>query len=143
MITIVAIGTKIPAWVEEGIAHYTKQLRNITIHTLKNSTKEKEGKEILKYLIKQENYCVVLDETGVNYSSYEFAKHMNSWSDDYKHIIFVIGGAFGIATEVKQHAHSILSLSKATMPHSLARLILIEQIYRAHTITKNHPYHKE
>lgn len=142
MITIVAVGTKMPSWVEDGITHYTKQLKSITIHTLKNSTKEKEAKECLAYIHKHSPYVIILDERGNNLNSMEFAAEYTVWQQ-HKHCVFIIGGAFGISDEVKAQAHQTLSLSRATLPHTLARLVLIEQLYRATQINLGHPYHKE
>jgi 23S rRNA (pseudouridine1915-N3)-methyltransferase len=104
--------------------------------------KEKEGMAILKH-IKPEDYLIALDPKGEHMTSETFAKTIqNLQNTSSKNIFFVIGGAFGLSESVKAKSNMLLSLSKMTMPHRIAKLILIEQIYRAYTIIKAHPYHK-
>lgn len=104
--------------------------------------KEKEGALILKY-IKPEDYIIALDPNGEQMTSELFAKTIQTLQDSSsKAISFIIGGAFGLSESVKTRSNTLLSLSKMTMPHRIAKLILIEQIYRAYTIMKSHPYHK-
>lgn len=88
--------------------------------------------------------CVVLlDEKGKNYTSFEFAKQLEQWMySGKKRIVFIIGGAYGIHTSLKQKYTSV-SLSSMTFNHQLVRLIFAEQIYRAFTIIKGIPYHNE
>jgi 23S rRNA (pseudouridine1915-N3)-methyltransferase len=97
-----------------------------------------EGELLLK-AIPSGDFIIVLDETGVQYSSQEFASIIEKITQP---ISFVIGGAYGLSKEVKNKANILLSLSNMTMPHILARLILVEQIYRSYTISQKHPYHK-
>ena len=85
------------------------------------------------------DHIIALDESGMQFPSIDFANNIEKIA---KPISFLIGGAFGLSDEVKQKSHLLLSLGKFTLPHVLARVILIEQIYRAYTITTNHPYHK-
>lgn len=141
MIKIIAIGTKMPNWINDGINHYLKQLKNTQIITIKNSDKIKENKELLKR-INNKNYTIALDEKGSNLSSLDFADKINNLIGKNE-INFIIGGADGLTSEVKDKVNFTLSLSKATMPHTLARLVLVEQIYRAFSINNNHPYHRE
>lgn len=141
MINILAVG-KLPKWLEEGVHHYLKQMRNITITTLKTSNKSKENNELLKRLNKNA-YLVVLDEKGEGFTSTEFAGKIKSLLQQTNTIEFVIGGADGLSEEIKSQADWVLSLSSATMPHTLARLVLVEQLYRAFSINNNHPYHRE
>lgn len=104
--------------------------------------KEKEGALILKH-IKPEDYIIALDPNGEQMTSEGFAKSIQNLQDSSsKTISFIIGGAFGLSESVKTRANILLSLGKMTMPHRIAKLVLIEQIYRAYTITKSHPYHK-
>lgn len=85
------------------------------------------------------DFLIALDENGLQFSSIDFANNIEKIT---KPISFLIGGAFGLSNEVKQKANLLLSLGKLTLPHVLARVILVEQIYRSYTITTNHPYHK-
>lgn len=97
-----------------------------------------EGELIIKSL-PSNSFVIALDESGEQYNSSDFAKKINN---SEKPISFLIGGAFGLSQEVKRRANMVLSLGLMTMPHALARVLLVEQIYRAYTIGQNHPYHK-
>lgn len=130
----------------EIIANYLKRIPwTLTMSELElkgtfPSDKQKilEGELLLKS-IPTGSFAIALDEQGKEFSSKEFSNHLEKITQP---ICFIIGGAFGLSTEVKERANMLLSLSKMTMPHIMARLMLIEQIYRAYTISKNHPYHK-
>lgn len=103
--------------------------------------KQKEGELILNR-VTATDVLILLDENGQQYSSENFAnylqKHMNS---GIKNLVFVIGGPYGFSDEIYQRAHGRVSLSKMTFSHQMVRLFFIEQLYRAHTILKNEPYH--
>jgi 23S rRNA (pseudouridine1915-N3)-methyltransferase len=103
--------------------------------------KQKEGDMILSK-ISTSDVLVLLDENGQQFSSENFAdylqKHMNS---GIKNLLFVIGGPYGFSDEIYQRANGKVSLSKMTFSHQMIRLFFIEQLYRAHTILKNEPYH--
>lgn len=105
---------------------------------LKDDTVEKESAAILKALENERGWVVVLDERGENITSVELAKKMSSCD---RKIVMVIGGAFGFTDAVRQRADYLLALSKFTVTHEMARLILIEQLYRACTITAGKKYH--
>jgi 23S rRNA (pseudouridine1915-N3)-methyltransferase len=139
VIKIIAIGTKMPQWIESGILHYTKQLKHIEIIALKNSNKTKECELLLS---KATGVIIALDETGKEYSSMAFAKQLEKWNE-YKDVSFVIGGADGLTDTVRTRADAMISLSQMTLPHSMARLVLVEQIYRGIAILNHHPYHRE
>jgi 23S rRNA (pseudouridine1915-N3)-methyltransferase len=83
-----------------------------------------------------------MDERGRSLSSEQFAVELDRWRSEGGEVAFVIGGADGLAAELKSSAAMLLSLSKMTLPHALARVMLAEQIYRAHTILSGHPYHR-
>jgi 23S rRNA (pseudouridine1915-N3)-methyltransferase len=104
--------------------------------------REREAVDTLKR-VQGYDYLVVLDERGKSISSQEFSKligaRMNAGT---RSLCFVIGGAFGFSEKVRQEADYILSLSALTLPHQLTRLVLLEQIYRAHTILRGIRYHK-
>ena len=136
---ILAIGKVRKRWIQHGIALYLKRLPGLTINELRDSTPEKETKEILSSLKKNES-LVVLGEEFQSITSLEFANHLNQFES--RHLVFVIGGSEGISPEVKKISPWKLSLSSLTFPHDIARLLLIEQIYRAQTILKGNPYHR-
>ena len=90
------------------------------------------------------DFVVLLDEKGSQLSSKEFSKMIQKYQlSGNKSIVFVIGGAYGFADELYKRANQQLALSKMTFTHQFARVILVEQIYRAYTILKNEPYHHE
>ena len=129
--------------------HYTKMLRWPVKSTEINHHK-KFSPEILKNFegklitaaISPQSYQIALEVTGKAMDSYEFAKIIEQALVNYKTIDFIIGGAFGLDNQLSAAAQTKVSLSKMTMPHMLAKIVLLEQIYRAQTILQNHPYHK-
>jgi len=86
---------------------------------------------------------VVLDERGVQASTRELADWMRRWMDEGVSPAFVIGGADGLDDNVKMRVHKLVGLSRLTLPHALARVVLAEQLYRAVSILKGHPYHRD
>lgn len=103
----------------------------------------KEGEGILAK-IKPGDVIIIMDEYGERLTSRELAKRVQKWTDaPNQRPVFVIGGPFGLSDEVKKVARHKIRLSDMTLPHELARLLLLEQLYRAGTILKNMPYHHE
>ena len=153
IINLICIGSKPNASEKEAIKYYTKQLPknfNVNFTYLKNlnssklSTKEiikKESTAILNN-IPQDSYVISWDSEGKQISSVDFAKLMKQKIQTQKSISFLVGGSHGFTNEVKHKSDMVLSASLLTFPHKLFRLILVEQIYRAHTILANMPYHK-
>ena len=144
-ITLVAVGKLKEKFLIEGVAEYLKRLKpfaKIEIREVaEQKSVEEEGKKLLSQVPK-ENFLIVLDVAGEFLTSEDFAKkiadlNLRGVSD----ITFLIGGAFGLSDEVKNAAHFRLSFSKMTFTHQMARLILIEQIYRAFKINRGEPYH--
>ncbi len=151
MIHIVAIGNKLPDWIDKGVSNYQKRLHDpftvevTEIPNIKNIRssdvrKVSEGKEIVNKLPKG-MHIVALDVAGKEISTKLFAQHIERFFNESTPPCFIIGGADGLCDEVLQRADSCWSLSKLTFPHALVRIILMEQIYRAVSIIKKHPYH--
>ena len=150
-ISIITICNKKDNNAESLVVRYLSQIEkfykvsiiNITFQTkkIKKNLYEKEYRKALS-LIKPGSILIALDESGSNYNSTSFSKKMQHWIEGYSHIYFIIGGPDGLSDEVKDKSGSILSLSKLTFPHQLAKVILIEQIYRSISIMNNHPYHR-
>ncbi len=138
-IRILAVGKVRKAWVQQGIALYCKRLPGLEIAELKDSTMAKEA-EAISSALRPEERLVVLTEEGLNLDSLAFAEQLRGSGSD--RIAFVIGGADGLAAALKEQAHWRLSLSPMTFPHELARLLLLEQLYRASTILQGGPYHR-
>lgn len=145
-ITIIAIGRLKEKFLAEGTAEYLKRLRSFAkmeVHEiLECRTIEEEGKKILSQVPKNSWLCV-LDVKGNSITSEKFADKISELNlHGISNITFIIGGAFGISEEVRKAADFLLSLSEMTFTHQMARLILLEQIYRAFKIIHGEPYHK-
>lgn len=91
--------------------------------------------------IKPDDFIVLLDERGQQFTSVELARHYQEWLTYPSRTVFVVGGAYGVDDQLFARANSVWSLSKLVFPHQLVRVILAEQLYRALTISRNHPYH--
>ena len=101
---------------------------------------ESEGKTILAK-IKKDDFVIALDKSGKQFTSEEFAKKFESLQNQAQNIVFVIGGTYGLNSNILDRANLVLSFSQMTFTHEMIRTILLEQIYRAHTILNNKPYH--
>ncbi len=121
------------------LLHFTK----VEVLELKESNdKFQESKQIIENL-NQKSFVILLDEKGKMLNSVELARQIEKWQVfGTKEITFVIGGAEGVTSEVAQRANFSLSLSVLTFTHEMARVILLEQLYRAYTIMKGYPYQK-
>ena len=104
-------------------------------------TRREEATSLLKNIPK-DSTIVALDETGKNLSSLELAKHISNWSEGGRTVVFLIGGSWGLDETVLARANAKLSLGKQTLPHLLARIVLLEQLYRVETILNGKTYHK-
>ncbi len=138
-IRIIAIGKVRKSWVQDGVALYRKRLPGLEITELKDSTMAKEA-EAIGAALRPEERLVVLTEEGRTLDSLAFAEQLRGSGSN--RLAFVIGGADGLTEALKAQAHWSLSLSPMTFPHELARLLLLEQLYRASTILQGGPYHK-
>ncbi|MEB3212999.1 MAG: 23S rRNA (pseudouridine(1915)-N(3))-methyltransferase RlmH [Leptolyngbyaceae bacterium] len=138
-VTLIAVGKIKKTWIQQGIELYTKRLPELTVIEIKDSNPESEASKILTY-VKSGDRLIVLTEEGQSHSSVQLASMVAK--ADSGSLIFVIGGPDGIAPSLKSQAHHLLSLSAMTFPHELARLMLIEQLYRAKAINQNTNYHR-
>ena len=137
---IIAIGKIKKRWIQEGIEMYLKRLPGLEVIEVKDNNQTKE-EHTIKEIINKNEILVTLNENGQSFTSKQLAtKLLNSYNQK---IIFVIGGASGLPPSLNNSASWQLSLSPLTFPHEIARLLLIEQLYRAKTITQGGPYHKE
>ena len=108
-----------------------------------NQLKDREA-ELLLGVIPENAFLIALDEHGREYGSIDFAAKLEGWIDQYAgNIAFAIGGADGHGDAIKTRANTLWSLGKATWPHMLVRALIAEQLFRAHAIQTNHPYHRE
>ena len=146
---IIAVGKKHEDWVSSGIFRYEKRLKppfNVEWVLIPHSSQEalqarqNESGAVLSRL-RQDEYVVLLDETGTSLPSPKFSDVLSSTYVNGKRVVFIIGGAYGVSDKLKARADYTLSLSALVFPHQLVRLILIEQLYRAQEIANGSPYH--
>jgi 23S rRNA (pseudouridine1915-N3)-methyltransferase len=157
-ILIIAVGKIKEKYLQEGIAEYTKRLRPyvklqimeiseekrpaITSPAIESAAKAKEGERILA-LIPESSYVIALDVQGQTWSSEELAGAFRQWElAGQNNLAFVIGGDLGISPAVMSGSDMRLSLSKMTFTHPMARILLLEQVYRGFRILRGEPYHK-
>jgi 23S rRNA (pseudouridine1915-N3)-methyltransferase len=138
-IRILAVGKVRKGWLNEGVAQYLKRLPGLEVVELRDGGMEREAAAITAALHAQER-LVVLTEEGRTFSSTAFAQALEGSGSE--RLAFVIGGADGLDPALKARANWRLSLSPMTFPHELARLLLLEQLYRALSIQQGGPYHR-
>lgn len=151
---MLAVGSKMPSWIEQGIAEYTKRMPadcRIEIVELpigprgkgQSVTKaiEKEGQAMLAAM-RPQNTCVALEVLGKPWSTPQLSENMAQWRMQGGDVDLLIGGPDGLSPECVKMARQKWSLSPLTLPHPLVRVLVAEQLYRAWTILNNHPYHK-
>ena len=136
---ILAVGKVRRGWIQNGIDLYCKRLPGLSIVQLRDGTPEKEA-EAIRAAWRPDERLVVLMEQGETLASIPFARKLEQISSE--RIAFVIGGADGLTDDLKAEAHWRLSLSPMTFPHELARLMLVEQLFRAQAILQGRPYHR-
>ena len=143
-----------PSWVETACAEYTKRMpREATVEIVDikpekraagNSTENIqliEAKRILEAVGK--DFCIALDEHGQEVTTLQLADKFKDWQTSSRDVSLIIGGADGLHNSVKQKSDWLWGLSKLTLPHAMVRVLLAEQLYRAHSVITNHPYHRE
>ena len=150
---VISISHKPSDWEKQALNFYTKQLpnhfqvSNVEVKPFssksmnKDSILEAEGSEILKY-VDQDAHVILWDRQGQKINSLDFASLLQNYLDQGKDINFIIGGAHGVSENLFKNSQLTLSASELTFPHRLFKIFLMEQIYRASTIHRNHPYHK-
>jgi 23S rRNA (pseudouridine1915-N3)-methyltransferase len=156
-LTIVALGHKLPAWAQDAVDTYTKRMPpecRIIIDQLKpedrasKSTQvvlETEAARIETTISKHSKSAtrIVLDERGIMLTTMQLSTWLTAWLSTGESPVFTIGSADGLAPSIKQKAHKTIAVSGFTLPHAMVQPLLCEQLYRAWSITQNHPYHRE
>lgn len=154
-LTVVAVGTRMPQWVTQGVEDYSRRLpREIKLQwkevpvakrvgdaTAKQLC-EREGEKILKAVAAGDT-VIALDVLGSRLSTEDLANTLSSWQMTGANCSLLIGGPDGLSDACLSRADQRWSLSDLTLPHPLVRVVLAEQVYRAWTITANHPYHRQ
>lgn len=153
-LTIVAVGQKVPDWAQTAYDDYAKRFPPELKVELKAVKTEPRASKTLENLLAAERAriegvisrgtrVVALDERGTAVTTVALAEKLKVWQLSGDDVAIVIGGPDGLDAAFKQSAHERLRLSDLTLPHAMVRVLLIEQLYRAWSITINHPYHRE
>ena len=153
-LTIVAVGLKVPDWVQTAYDDYAKRFPPELRVELKAVKTEPRASKTLDNLLAAERqrieavlprgtHIVALDERGTAVTTLALSTKLTGWQLEGDDVAIIIGGPDGLDPGFKQAAHERLRLSDLTLPHAMVRVLLIEQLYRAWSITVNHPYHRE
>lgn len=150
-ITLLCIGSPKRAWHTEACKQYTERLSHdvqfdiieVAASKQKDPAKQadEESQALLDKLSKSDADVWVLDERGREYTSVEFARSLSEYRDNGRALVFVLGGAYGLTDIVRKQANQLFALSRMTLPHDLARVFFLEQLYRAQQIQKGTGYH--
>ena len=152
---IAAVGTRMPDWVDTAFAEYQKRMpREARMRLVEIKPEKRDGGKTAQQMMHAEAarievavpkgcYRIVLDERGKQLTSVTLADNLQHWLAAGRDTALIIGGADGLAAEIKVRADLMWSLSPLTLPHALVRVLLAEQLYRATSILQNHPYHRE
>jgi 23S rRNA (pseudouridine1915-N3)-methyltransferase len=153
-IKLICVGTRMPDWVDAGVAEYRKRLpadfelliTEIPLAQRSKSTDlaralEKEGDACLK-IVGAKDFIIAMDVQGIMQSTEQLAESLGKLRDSGRNIVMLVGGPDGLAPACLKAAHARWSLSDLTFPHPVVRIILAEQIYRAWSILAGHPYHR-
>lgn len=144
-VRILAVGTRMPEWVTTAYEDYTRRMRKEMRVDLEEvpvgRAKADEEKRLLERI--GDDYLVALDERGKSLTTLQLAKWLGERQQDGRNLTFVIGGPDGLGPNILLKAVLRWSLSALTLPHAMVRVILAEQLYRAHSVLQNHPYHRE
>ncbi len=153
-LVIVAVGQRMPDWAQTAYDDYAKRFPPDCRVEVKTVKTEPRGSNSLDTLLTAERArieaaipkgarVVALDERGTALTTVALAKHLREWQMGGDDVALVIGGPDGLDPAFKAAAHLRIRLSDMTLPHALARVLLIEQLYRAWSVNANHPYHRE
>lgn len=152
---VVSVGHRMPDWIKAGFSEYARRMpreAKIELVEIKPEPRttgkttaqimEAEAQRILAAL-PQSFLRIALDERGAQPTTRQLAAQMQDWMRAGRDVAFIIGGADGLHESVKQAAQQMMALSSLTLPHAMVRVLLAEQLYRAHSLLHNHPYHRE
>jgi 23S rRNA (pseudouridine1915-N3)-methyltransferase len=151
---IAAVGHKMPAWIEDGFGEYAKRMPpDCRIHLKEIKPVERSGSKTAETAMALERAkieavlpkgarLIALDERGKDVTTMQLSQLLTQWQQDGRDVAFIIGGADGLDPELKSRADYLLRISSLTLPHGMVRVLLAEQLYRAWSITQNHPYHR-
>lgn len=153
-IHLLAVGKRMPGWVETGVAEYARRMPRecaLKVTGLAPARRHKgqtvaqaraEEAERLLAAVPDGALIVALDEGGREFASADLARRLRGWMHDGQDVALLVGGPDGLDPNCLERAHLTWSLSRLTLPHALVRVVLAEQLYRATTILSGHPYHR-
>jgi 23S rRNA (pseudouridine1915-N3)-methyltransferase len=151
---IAAVGHKMPAWIETGFGEYAKRMPpECRIQLKEIKPVDRSGSRTAETVMAQERSrieaaipkgarVIALDEHGRDITTLQLSQMLTQWQQDGRDVTFVIGGADGLDAGLKASADTLIRVSSLTLPHGMVRVLLAEQLYRAWSITQNHPYHR-
>jgi len=151
---IAAVGHKMPAWIEDGFGEYAKRMPpECRIQLREIKPVERSGSRSAATVMAAERAkieaaipkgarIIALDERGKDLTTMHLSQLLSQWQQDGRDVTFVIGGADGLDPGFKAGADLLVRVSSLTLPHGMVRVLLAEQLYRAWSITQNHPYQR-
>ena len=152
---VAAVGTRMPGWVEEGFREFAKRLpRDCPLELLEVKAEPRTTGKTAAAMMAAEAARIeavlpprcrrlILDERGEDLTTKALARRLERWQEGGDDVAFIIGGPDGLDPALKASAHETMRLSSLTLPHALVRVMLAEALYRAWSLSKNHPYHRE
>jgi 23S rRNA (pseudouridine1915-N3)-methyltransferase len=153
-LVIAAVGHKMPAWIETGFGEYAKRMPpECRIQLKEIKPVERSGSKTaetvmalertkIEAAIPKSSRVIALDEHGKDLTTMQLSQHLTHWQQEGRDVTFVIGGADGLDAGFKASANMLVRISSLTLPHGMVRVLLAEQLYRAWSITQNHPDHR-
>ena len=144
-----------PSWITDGFNEYSKRMpREAKIELLEIKPEPRTtGKSVIQIMeaeaqriqaaLPKDVVHIVLDERGTHWTTRQLTQQLQHWLSGGRDVAFIIGGADGLHESVRASASQLLALSSMVLPHGMVRVLLAEQLYRAHSLLHNHPYHRE
>jgi 23S rRNA (pseudouridine1915-N3)-methyltransferase len=149
---LLAVGTRMPGWVQEGFEDYRKRLPRDCALELREIALARRGADVARGVrdegeallaaLDDDEFVVALEVGGRMLSTPDLATRLGSWRDEGQRVAFLVGGPEGLAEACRARAREQWSLSRLTLPHPLVRILLAEQLYRAWSLLAGHPYHR-
>ncbi|MDH3451657.1 MAG: 23S rRNA (pseudouridine(1915)-N(3))-methyltransferase RlmH [Gammaproteobacteria bacterium] len=149
---VIAVGKRLPAWAEQACSEYAKRVRgdcSLHVRPVASSRRggtdpgarvREEGQALLR-AVPRSALLVALEIDGDGWSTEQLAQRFAAWRGSERDVAFLIGGADGLSAQCRKAARHCWSLSSLTLPHALARVVVVEQLYRAWSLAHGHPYH--
>lgn len=153
-VRLLAVGTRMPAWVAQGVEEYRKRLPRDFSLEIEEIVPGQRGRnadvgraisqeaERIRARLKGDEHLVALEVEGSSWSTEQLAGHTEAWRLEGRDVALLAGGPDGLASALSAQAHQRWSLSPLTLPHPLVRVLIAEQLYRAWTLMVGHPYHR-